>query len=165
MNEWTGTWRKTVEANSEPDTASWPSASSFNSNLRDRHAEWIGRNDRESAREKGSLPMSKHTLLMLGKKRENKSHSSSQRAPTGYLPRVYSHLHGHTQKGCASGLAWGAPKKALPHLVDVLHSSAHVPPWKSIAPADETLTFGEAQEGEDVHSIHAFLRANGNLIN
>lgn len=63
MNEWTGTWRKAVQTNSEPDTASWPSASFFNSNLRDRHAEWIGRNERENAREKGSLPMSKHTLF------------------------------------------------------------------------------------------------------
>lgn len=98
---------------------------------------------------------------MLGKERENKKYSPSQQVATGYLPRVYSHFHGHTQKGCASGLAWGAPKKARPLLVNVLHISAHAPPLKSMAPADETLTFGEAQKGEDVHSINAFPRAMG----
>lgn len=102
---------------------------------------------------------------MLGKERENKKYSSSQRVPTGYLPLVCSHLHGHTQKGCASGLAWGAPRKARPLLVDVLHSSAHVPPQKSMAHADEALAFGEAQKGDDVHSINAFPGAMGNLIN
>lgn len=129
MNEQMNTGRKTVRTSSEPHR--WPSVPAFTSNLRDRHAGWIERKDRNCKRRR--IPLNEQTYPLWCWRRREKP-KIIQRVAAGYLPRAHSHLHRcrETRRRAAlMALRWKGllGKHSLALLI--CWAAVHFPPWKA----------------------------------
>ena len=143
---------------------SWPSASAFYSNLRTGIRMNREKTQRNCKRKKDPSQWANIASLILGKERETKNYPSliSQQVAIGYVPYAHSHLlqmNGDTQEGLLLALPWGGLLGKLPHLVDVLGSSAHFPLRSGSCRGKSD---SETRKREDMHSIKVQARALGN---